>query len=413
MDQKKKGNVLKLIISILIALIIGLPIIIYLIVGIIKFYILVFSYLKNNHILFFIDTKNYVIELKDIIYFSVTLVGVGVTGIFSYYIWKANKASADVSEKLGNLEEQRDIIIRKENAIILFYSSLSGLEFAYDRFRGEKNLKPAYLSDDWTKNLASINSSFSSEEIRIFYQFYSQLLEIKKMESKDINTQVNKFIESVSDESCLEYCSLEFENEKVQFISPLAILNLKYRNLFIKLERLFVENKIENNSVFNERDLLFLKGTFDNNKFISGERYEYYSNGNIFCTITYENEVVVKKQLMNFKGNEILENCTYINGKASGYKRIYKENGKRDFEGEIKNGKKYNGTGFNFLLRDSDGYDYYSEEAYRQYIEENTQAYEESIDESNCDKWVEFCQVKFTDGEYIILEETAYTEFQY
>jgi len=415
MNRQQKGNIPKFIIGTVIVLMIGIPIILSLLVGISKFYLFIFNYL-NIKTLFFIDTNNYVIELKDIIYLSFTFIGVTVTGIFSYYIWKANKASADVSERLSHLEEQRDISVRKENATILYYSSLSGLELAFDIYKREKILKPAYLSNDWTKNLASLNNSFSSAEIRTFYEFYSQLLEIRRLAFSEIDPEnlyikIEKFIANVSDENCLEYCALEIDCKKPEFTSPLVILNLKYRNLFIKLNRLFIESDLEKASAF-----LFLKGIFINNNFVSGERFEYYSNGNVFCIISYINEIVVKKQFMNPE-QVPLENCIYVNGNATGYKQIYK-NGKLDFKGEIKEGKKYNGTGYNFLLRNSEDYDFYREQAWLEqmadkandesYQEQETMAYEE-----NSAGWEEFCKVKYKDGQPDILNGTARREYYY
>lgn len=419
-NRKKFRNISKLIIGTLIALVIGMPFIISLLVVFTKLYLYIFSFL-DTQALFFIDTQNYVIELKDIIYFSFTLVSVTVTGIFSYYIWKANKASAVVSGRLSHLEEQRDISVRKENATILYYSGLSGLELVFNLYRREKINKPAYLSDDWTKNLASLNSFFSSEEIRIFYEFYSQLLEIRRLsmleiDRKNLYIQIENLLRNLSDESCLEYCNLEFDNKKPQYTSPLAILNLKYRNLFIKLERLFVEKNLKQDRMFNDKNWLSLKGIFDNNTFVSGQRFEYYSNGNIFCTLTYENKIVVKKQFMNLK-NEPLENCTYVDGKASGFKRIYR-NGKLNFEGEIKEGKKYNGMGYNFLLRNSDDYDYFREQAWLEQMEElaNDKDYQEQeiiACEENSDSWEDLCQVKYKDGQFLILEGTAHREYNY
>lgn len=46
------------------------------------------------------------LETKDIIYYVISTLGITVTGIFSYLIWKTTKKSNDISKKTIELSEQ-------------------------------------------------------------------------------------------------------------------------------------------------------------------------------------------------------------------------------------------------------------------------------------------------------------------
>lgn len=402
--------------NVLLITLLGIPILLLLIVIIARLLFWCFLGISKEHLLMIVNTNNYTFDLKDIVYFSVTLIGVVATSVFSYFIWKANKKSAEISEKLADLEISRDTAAIKESATLLYFTALSGLEYLFDEYHHKKNIQIPHLSIKWIDNLDRLYGHLSIEEIKLFFDFYNVLNEVSNISgqirkspslksgdkfSADYPNQLKEKIDfcigTYFDSSCIEYSWIEYGLEKPEFITPINLLKKEYKAIFDKLNKLIHFGKID-----------------ESNEYL---RKEWYKTGTMFCEIRYSSDQILHKKFWSADG-ELLEDCDYIDGKASGYKEIYEGNN-LIFVGQIKDNKKYTGKEYKVLLRDSDDYDLLRDEAFieQQMKEQSTDEYWENQATQIADQledgtqgWAEYCQAEWINGKRILLKDKVYRE---
>lgn len=162
--DKIKGLIKKIIEIMILSLLtfVAISFIIIFIVVVLKVILLLFSWVPDNNPVLFIKTNDYILNFKDVIYISTSVLGILATCIFSYLIWKANKKSADVSTKLADLEIHRDNSVIRESATVLLYTSLSGLEFVYEKYIDFKERSLPHLTRNWVTNLDKLYGQLSA-----------------------------------------------------------------------------------------------------------------------------------------------------------------------------------------------------------------------------------------------------------
>jgi hypothetical protein len=322
------------------------------------------------------------------------LISVVATSAFSYFIWTANKKSAEISEKLASLEINRDTAIIKESSALLFLTALSGLEYIFFNYNHQKNTKSPKLSNQWVDNLDKLYGVLSLDEIKLFFDLYNDLYcmnriinqETNDLSSKKIKEEIDSRIDTYFDNSCAEYAILQ----KTEFKSPIELLKREYQILFDKLH------------------ILSKSGSVMSIQTSYTSVTKYNTTGKTFCEIRYDNNII-HKSFWDISG-KLLEDCNYINNKANGFKSIYDGN-RLEFVGEVKDGKPYKGNEYHILLRNSDGYDLQADEAYfeRQIEEQSSDEYwntKSDIEDETFDNprdWADYCNGKWEDGERILL----------
>lgn len=379
----------KLILYIIALLFLGIPIAIIITIGLLKLLLWIYPWKP----LFFIDTKGFIFELKDIVYFSMSLIGVIATGFFSYFIWKANRKSADLSEQLAKLEENRDVSTIKESASLLYFSALSAMEYILDTHRNNKTKKLLYLTDNWLDQLSHLVNQLDIEEIKRLFDMFNNINKIDQSRG-----MIDIFIKTYFDDSCIEYSFFAV----VEYDNPIKLLKPEYKNIYNKLILLLNSGDI---TKYEEPQIII----------------ERYRNGRTFFKFDIIDRHIIHKTFWDVDGN-LLEDCSYENGQATGYKKIYNGN-ELAFDGQIKNNKMFTGKEYKILVRDSGGYDLVLEEAIdeawieQQLEEQNSQEYWEneaerisSMMEEGTLAWGEYCSADWLEGKRNLLTEEIYKE---
>jgi len=95
--------------------------------------------------------------------------------------------------------------------------------------------------------------------------------------------------------------------------------------------------------VYNQDGKLRYDGIFENGNLINGKRYEYNINGLEFMTIQYDNGQYSKGEI-NINGTIYIRGNFKENKFSEGYKKIFDNNNKLIYEGNLYDGK-YHGKG--------------------------------------------------------------------
>ncbi|WP_432664502.1 hypothetical protein R9X47_28735 [Wukongibacter baidiensis] len=124
---------------------------------------------------------NKAIEIGDLIYYFATGLSIGITSIFSYMIYKASAKSNNLAEEIKRKEENRDREIVRENALILYYDLLLGLNDLKNLYINRRiydsipEPKKMLVREDFIKNVAILKNELSIDEMEKIYRLYSSL----------------------------------------------------------------------------------------------------------------------------------------------------------------------------------------------------------------------------------------------
>ena len=73
-----------------------------------------------------------------------------VTLILSIFIWKIDKKSVEITQKMDEQEIERDRLVLIETANKLYFSLVNIFEYLCFHYANQKSEKEVYISDDWT-----------------------------------------------------------------------------------------------------------------------------------------------------------------------------------------------------------------------------------------------------------------------
>lgn len=430
---------------------------------------------------FLILTNNYKFDIKDYANFFFLLMQVVVTGFFSYFLWETALKSNKLSEQIKEKEDKKEENTLRENALIVYYDlrlGINDLVKLYDaKIKKSKITAPKrlYFSSDWIKNTAVLAEFLSYDDLNSIYTLYGDLHTIKELledDSCDLNDEIQRVFEKVISENVIDYVGvINLSNfDKIE-----SILNTYYLCIFEKLKLLILNKnefevvKIEDytfsilssnktviyylgnmeKNVYSGKGNLSdeygrerLEGIFENGIFKNGLRKEYYSNGELFYEIRYQNGKRVEGII-----NSEEKGVKYASGKFEdsvlyeGYLKKYKDNGDLLYEGEMLAGR-YNGEGtlyydnkhkmqgiwtlgkfiegieYNVRINDSDGYNYDAEQSWieeqieknndEEYLKQQQEGFEQTAS-----GWTEFANIEWKDGKGTFIKGTNRVEYKY
>jgi antitoxin component YwqK of YwqJK toxin-antitoxin module len=331
----------------------------------------------------FIKPEEYVFRLNDYLILFVYFLQAITTSLFSYFIWKTSVKSNEISEQLKEREDNKDNADIKENALIVYYDLLLGLndlKKLHDKYILKKKAsapKRLYFSNEWIKNVAVLKDKLGYKDINSIYQLYGDLLTMKELlennSSNELQEEIERSFNKIVSKNYLEYMWDGLEIESVE-----GILNIYYGNIFEKLKKvLFLstnKNISENNGkyrVMYDKDKIWYEGglvcehlsgpgeildeegkiryigVFENDNFKEGIRYGHYNNGRVFFKTKYKDGIRIESEIWSKDGQLYFKGTYNNNDIENGIGKVYDNKGKLEYDGEIKNGK-YNGKGIRY-----------------------------------------------------------------
>lgn len=343
------------------------------------------------------------IELGDYIDWYGSYLMIAVTAIFSYVLWKSSERSNKLAEEINNKEDRRDNEIVRENALIVYFDLLMGLDdlrklYQYHVLGNKKHNpnapKKLFFSNEWIKNVAILKNKLSTSDIKTIYDLYGKLLTIKELlddnvDIKELSEEVKAlFLELFEDRipGVLDAIKVKDIRNilKVEYVILLDTIEVLTSTTIDKncedgkvcLSNQYYQGELEKGVIqgvgkyFNEKDTVIFEGNFKNNKFVLGTRYvrdeknqlwyQYqvkdskfesekdviiYKDGEQIYKGTFKDgdylDGVGKKYLDDYSSNHELKRFLCPTGKYSNLIFIY--------DGQFKSGK-YNGMGRIFYI---------------------------------------------------------------
>jgi hypothetical protein len=317
-----------------------------------------------------IDFNN-AIDIGDYIYWYSCFLLIEVTTIFSYVLWKSSEKSNNLAEEIKKREDNKDKEYVRENALIVYFDLLIGLDdlrklYTYHVLGNKKYYlnppKELFFSDEWIKNVAVLKNKLSTNGIKTIYDLYGKLLTIRglldeKQKDKDLSTDDIKalFLEVFENRipGVLDYFYVE-DIRKIMKVEYLILLNtievltcntidIKSKNDTVILSNQYYKGALENGVLHGagkyfdikenevegneekvseelddiKKDKITFSGTFKNNKFIYGNRTEYNANGDLWYRCVIENSKLKEDDIILYKNDKELYRGSIKEGKYS------------------------------------------------------------------------------------------------
>lgn len=320
------------------------------------------------------------------------------TTFFSILLWKVSKSSLSVSEKLKDLENQRDEEITRENALIVYYDLQRGISNLQDLYISyvleKKEAKPSkiYFSTDWIKNVANLRDQLTEQELNKVYKLYEQfhVLQniLEKHDSTKIDEELRVHIRMLSKEVFTNFIPLEILSERntssvneLVNIDLYVILKKIYYVTYTSTKRVTIMNVsngelqyetrldgtlffkgdneepfVGNGKLYNNNGQVKCFGSFQSKHFVQGVLYGYYSSEHKFYEVTYD-KLLIPIELTSVKVYQFSEDDTekyfyngqFVDGRIfNGFTTLYGDENTMIYQGEIKDGyKDGQGTSYN------------------------------------------------------------------
>lgn len=254
--------------------------------------------------------------------FLVPWLDVYVTLILSIFIWKIDKKSVEITQKMDEQEIKRDRLVLVETANKLYFSLVNIFEYLCFHYANQESEKEVYISDDWINDLAKMRIVLSEMEIKEIFDLFRNILVLKEKYTKEKLEQICEF--------CMIYYLLDlyvndmFSNK----ISFEDMMKKTIKNAFQKIKQVCILNRMEE---------------IENIRHLKPENiYEkIHSEQSLGIRITYFGNKIDSIKVVDTNGNIIL-NGTIKDEGYTGYKEEYK-NGQLIEKGQYKNGKLING----------------------------------------------------------------------
>lgn len=294
-------------------------------------------YVNTNEII--IDLQE-AINIGDYISYYVAIVGIEVTVLFSYMLYRTSVTSNELSKSIIDKEENRDKEKTKESALIVYYnllSNLSTLKMLYTKHILNNDLDVntnIIVLDDWIMNIANLRHLLSKKELDELFQLYSKFELISKSNLDGIvdNYDLIRILsEEIFIEPLLKYLCLDYTG------AIEALLNYKYYSIFNKIEREFNGNKSSSKFCF---------GKISNGTIIDGTESWIGQAGDMRYTIVYKDGNLFYTKymhLLNENWEKIIDGI-YQDKKLTGQMIEFYPSKRIHYKGSVKEGK-YNGKG--------------------------------------------------------------------
>lgn len=424
-----------------------------------------------------IDTENYKVTFNNYMTLFIAILQTCVTAFFSYMVWISSKEANNLSIKIHQQELNKEKVEKREIALTIYYEIIIGLDNIRLLYRSyclhEKVIAPTRLiyNKEWTSKISKLSEFLTYKQINWLNEIYSKIAYIDDLicENEEIEnnhiSEIEKAIKQIIDEDLYEYYTVlslndSFIGDIVNIRIASLIISLKYlitsgysvndrklHNIEIKDEMLNIDGYVENNKlqgktiVYDKSGNELFNGEFNEGEFIHGERKIFRNNHSIYevkhennnCRKTkivdLNNIVIVdgkfddKKLFTGYKqqyDNKVLKyKGEFINGKYNG--EGIKYNDSETIEGIWKNGRIINGIAKGVKIADSEGYDYFEEQAYIEQQEElaNDEAYQEqramseALYDLTAPDYDEYANFQIINGRYKLIEDSEWRNSKY
>ncbi|HHD2752388.1 TPA: hypothetical protein ACOTG0_001166 [Clostridium perfringens] len=298
------------------------------------------TYINTNEII--IDL-NKAVDIGDYLTCYVAILGIEVTAVFSYMLFKTSLKSNELAKAINDKEENRDKEIIKESAMIIYYDlrvKLDIIKNLYTKYFLHEDIeinREIVMIDHWLKNLANLRSFLDKREMDIIFELYNRIELISRIQNSD-EKQLKKLIKGLSKEifinKLLDYLWMDYHGENE------CLLKIKYYTIFYK-----IEEKISSNLVKQKEYV----GELNNLSIINGKESWKDKNGNLIYEFNYVDGIVTEGKFLNYVNNKyrvvfdgILED------EFTGLITEFYKSKKVKYRGYMKSGK-YEGKGIEFI----------------------------------------------------------------
>lgn len=286
------------------------------------------------------------------------------TSLFSWLVWKVSKRSLIVSQQLQELENNRDKEIVRENALIVYYDLQRGISNLRNIYINcvlngtEPKINRIYFSTEWIKNVANLRDGLTNQELNRVYKLYEQFYALQNIleeyKATEINDELLKFIEKLSEEIFADFIPFALM-DKIEVSSVDELVDI---DLYIILQKIysltFISSEEPKKNVVNGKTVyetyidgvLFFVG--DSKKAFVGNGELYNTNGNIKCSGHFNSKQFIKDTIYGYY--ESTKKCYEYTYEAQLIKKgtLYKltDDGSKEYfyNGEFKDGKVLKGT---------------------------------------------------------------------
>ena len=317
-----------------------------------------------------IDTKS-PISLGEYLYYYIAAVGIEVTGLLSYAIWKTSMESNKLWEDISNKEENKDKEIVRESALIVYYDLLSNISILKMLYSTQileiqtvetnrLNIQPG-----WVKNIANLRDILSETELEMIFNLYNSFLLLSELErssndeGNDLKILVDKLANNIFTPVLLDDLWMNFNGVTE------AILNNKYFPILRKIE---LTSKNLNNKKFkcysDDGELCIkqnngsvkYKGKFINGIMQDGTDQWHFDDGILLYSFIYKNGKIIRGKYCNrFREEyELIFDCKFNEqgSRTDGYTTTFYASNAIKYQGLIVDGQ-YDGQGKSYSTKNS------------------------------------------------------------
>ena len=311
------------------------------------------------------------ISLGEYLYYYIAAVGIEVTGLLSYAIWKTSMESNKLWEDISTKEENKDKEMVRESALIVYYDLLSNISILKMLYSTQiLEIKPVEtnrlnIQSGWVKNIANLRDILSETELEMIFNLYNSFLLLSELEhssndeGNDLKILVDKLANNIFTSALLDDLWMNFNG-----ITE-SILNNKYYPILRKIE---LTSKNLNNKKFksysDDGELCIkqnngkvkYKGKFVNGSMQDGIDQWHFDDGILLYSFVYKNGKIIRGKYFNrFREKyELIFDCQFNDSGArtDGYTTIFYSQNIIKYQGLIINGK-YDGQGKSYSNKDS------------------------------------------------------------
>lgn len=147
------------------------------------------------------------IEVGDYLSYYIAILGIEVTTIFSYMLYKTSVESNKLSKAINEKEEVRDREAIRESAVIIYYdliAQLGILKMMYTKLVLKREVqinRQIHVYSEWIKNVANLKSILDIKELDQLIELYNKIECVGKLE--DTNPQKEILVKSLVEEIIL------------------------------------------------------------------------------------------------------------------------------------------------------------------------------------------------------------------
>lgn len=184
-------------------------------------------------------------SLSDILTLLITTYGILITALFSYLVYTVSKQGVDISNSIKNLEENRDVEILREQALIIYHELQRNIVHLRDLYLDGLNsseikvlLRQFYFSDDWIRNVAKLHKGLSNKQLEQLYGLYNDFNVLKRLLESDVSHQeIMQHVHSLSEKTFIEAIPLPLL-KSVRDVAAEDLVNIDLYYVLYKVYRM-------------------------------------------------------------------------------------------------------------------------------------------------------------------------------